>query len=417
MKKPRIQQGLPFALVTGALVLCGLSGCTETECATPDYRRAECRVVAEHNVSRFRSPDGIELRFQDPSATIADQRWAPQGVIRAQDDKIKARVAHMGAFALSLHNHRTVPTTLSLELSNVHPQAALTLDGTPVSAQPVGNHRSLSLSIEAGATRWLRGSLELACPKRRRIVVLSDIQTNPIQFGKIIERIQVEAQNAQAAGELLLGAILPGDLTESSTEAEFRVFRELLNKSSVPFALTAGNHDVYSANFPFYNENFGPGNYAFSTCGVHVAMLDSGDGTLAPSVIGRLPELFARGANHWSLMAVHHPPHPGRLAAGWSDEKMAAITLSEFALQGGDLVLAGHAHALREFDLKMPHRTMREIISGTAGAWQGAGQPRYGFVRLTFEEGKSEIETCFVEVPVAGGPESSSTEIPACQTP
>ena len=398
------------------------ASCTETECATPDYTRAECRVLAENGFGRLRTSTGVEIRFQDPDASDALAGWTADGLVVERGPSVRARVAHMGAFALSLDNRGPEPTTVVLELDNVHPRARVDLDDVEVAHAGGGSKRQLTIALASGEQRWLRGSLERAdaCTERVRLAVMADVQTNPTQFARIVDRVQLEAQLAQAEGELLLGVVMAGDLTESSAEDEFRIFADLLETVSVPFAVTAGNHDVYESHLPFYNQNFGPGNYAFSACGVHVAMLDSGEGAIADSVVGRLPTLLDRGDADWSLMAMHHPPYAELTSAGWSREDLAMITLGEFALQGGDMVLAGHAHMLREYEVPVPGGSVREIIAGTAGAWQGSGQPIYGYVRLTFEAGSDAIETCFVEVPPPGGPMHTNTTemgIPVCDAP
>ena len=416
--------GRPRSGALAALVALAASAtsCTETECATPDYTRAECRVLAENGFGRLRTSTGVEVRFQAPSAVDPLAGWTADGLVVERGPSVRARVAHMGDFALSVDNRGPEPTTLELELDNVHPRARVDLDDVEVPHLGAGSKRRISIDLDAGEQRWIRGGLEraAACVSRVRLAVMADVQTNPTQFSRIVDRVQLEAQLAEAEGELLLGAIMPGDLTESSAEDEFRIFTDLLETVSVPFAVTAGNHDVYESHLPFYNQNFGPGNYAFSACGVHVAMLDSGDGAIADSVVGRLPELLDPGDAAWSLMAMHHPPYAELTSAGWSREDLALITLGEFARQGGDLVLAGHAHLLREYEVEVPGGALREIIAGTAGAWQGAGQPIYGYVRLTFEAGSDAIETCFVEVPPPGGPmhtNTTDTGIPVCDTP
>ncbi|KIG12417.1 Metallophosphoesterase [Enhygromyxa salina] len=396
-----------------------LTGCTETECATPDYTRAECRVVAENSFARLKSSSGVELRFQDPDATDPSASYAAEGIIVERGSAVHARVAHMGEFALSLRNTGNQARTLELELSNVHPLATLVASPQIIEQPVVGAEttRQLLVTVPARGHTWVRGGLTQAnaCPPVFRLAVLADIQTNPTQFALIIERIQKEANLAEAAGELLAGVLVAGDLTESSSEDEFRVFQDLLDTAAVPFALTPGNHDVYESHLPFYNQNFGPGNYAFDVCGAHIAMLDTGSGAIAESVLGRLPELFDPGDSEHSLAVMHHPPYAGLTGGGWSREDLAMITLGEFAHQGGDLVIAGHAHMLREFtDISVAGGTVREIIAGTAGAWQGAGQPIYGYVRLTFEAG--EIDACFVEVPPPGAlPHvNTPTTIPVC---
>jgi hypothetical protein len=403
----------------GLFGIVGLTSCTETECATPDYTRAECRVVAENGFARLRSSSGVELRFQAPGATDPSASFSAEGIVVERGSVISARVAHMGEFALSLHNASNEARTIELELSNIHPRA--TLEANPqIIEQPLvgtGTTRHLSVTVPARGVTWVHGGLDHAnaCPPVVRIAVLADIQTNPTQFARIIERIQKEANLAEAAGELLAGVLLAGDLTESSREDEFLVFQDLLEAATVPFALTPGNHDVFNSDSPYFNQNFGPGNYAFSVCGARVAMLDTGSGAIAESVLGRLPELFDPKDDEYLLTAMHHPPYAALTGGGWSREDLAMITLGEFARQGGDLVIAGHAHMLREFtDIPVAGGTVREIIAGTAGAWQGAGQPIYGYVRLTFEAG--EIDACFVEVPPPGAlPHlDTPTTIPVC---
>jgi hypothetical protein len=98
---------------------------------------------------------------------------------------------------------------------------------------------------------------------------------------------------------------------------------------------------------------------------------------------------------------MHHPPYPGLTGAGWNREDFAEYALVEFAAADVDLVLAGHSHALHDFpDIRIGEHELREIIVGTAGAYQGIGVPRYGYLRLRFDG--DALTPCFVEVPPAG---------------
>jgi hypothetical protein len=404
-----------FALLGLAAIL---TSCGQTECATPNYSRAECRVLAENEFARLRSSTGVEVRVQSPDAADDRETWSAEGLVREHGDAIQIRVAHMGDFALSLRDTTGEGQVLTLELDNVHPEATLAGNPNVVELAAAGLDRSVQITIPPGGVTWVRGSLTPACPTRVRIAVLADVQTNPGQFARIVERLQRERDFAADAGELLAGVILAGDLTEHSRADEFHEFAQLLEASSVPFALTAGNHDVYAPSQPYFNEFFGPGNYAFEVCGVRVAMLDTGSGALAESVIARLPELFARGDATHVIAAMHHPPYAELTGFGWSREDLASITLGEFVMQGGELVLAGHGHLLREFaDIPIAGASVRELIVGTGGAVQGSGQPLYGYVRLTFVG--SDVETCFVEVPPPGAlpHENTTTTIPICDEP
>jgi hypothetical protein len=399
-------------------LVAALTGCGQTECATPNYARAECRVLAENELARLRSSTGVEVRVQSSEATDDRETWSAEGLVREHGDALRVRVAHMGDFALSLRDTTGEGQALSLKLDNVHPEVTLAANPNVVELAAVGLGRSLQITIPPGGVTWVRGSLTPACPTRIRIAALADVQTNPGQFARIVERLQRERDFAADAGELLVGVVLAGDLTEHSRADEFDDFAQLLEAASVPFALTPGNHDVFAPSQPYFNENFGPGNYAFEVCGVRVAMLDTGSGALAESVIARLPELFERRDATHLITAMHHPPYAELTGFGWSREDLASITLGEFVMQGGELVLAGHGHLLRDFaDIPVAGKRVRELIVGTAGAVQGAGQPLYGYVRLTFTG--ADMETCFVEVPPPGAVphENTPTTIPMCDEP
>ena len=147
-------------------------------------------------------------------------------------------------------------------------------------------------------------------------------------------------------------------------------------------------------------------------------MLDTGSGAIARSVEARLPELFDRGDARHLVIAMHHPPYAGLTGAGWSREDRAQRLLAEAAIAQADLIVAGHAHSLRDFPkVAVGDAELRQVIVGTAGAYQGIGEPRFGYLRVTF--GASEPQTCFVEVPPPGfsGPteQGLSGRLPYCE--
>lgn len=410
----------------GSALLLATEGCVAAECATPDYTRAECRVLAENQFAQLRTSTGIDVRMQAPTAESADG-WAVTGLVRERDDHVQIRVATLGNFMVSIADSGDPGSdgpappsrpgkVVRLELANVHPSVELEAQNGSLLAQTkTGTKRSLSVFVHDGETALLRGTLpecDMQTPPIR-ILALADVQTNPNQFQRIIAHInEHELADAEQAGELLVGVVMAGDLTESSTEHEFRIFADRLESASVPFALTPGNHDVYASHLPFYNQNFGPGNYEFDVCGVHVAMLDTGSGAIAPSVVGRLPELFTSSDDvYYSMAVMHHPPHAALTGDGWGNEDLAMITLGEFALQDGDMVIAGHSHMLRKFeDIGVAGVNLRELIVGTGGAEQGAGPPIYGYVRLSFDGDRILDPTpCFVQVPPPG---ATAVELP-----
>lgn len=418
---------IPRRLV--ALCLLGLApwtgaGCVQPHCTSPLYSEAECRVIAENQHARLRTSRGVEVRFQDPEATD-DETWDARGLVQElPDGSVHARVAGPGRFAISLRAPEDTDVIFDLRLLNVDPAAVLGVGIRGLELQqPVvpaaGSTRALEVALAAGQVQWIVG--DRPCPPRYRLAVTADIQTNPTQFERIVDQLQLEAQQSAEAGEPLVGLVVAGDLTEASRDDEFEAMREILPRLPFPVAVTTGNHDIYRPTRPYYNLSFGPGNYAFDVCGVHVTMLDTGSGAIARSVQARLPELLHRGDARFLVVALHHPPHPGATGAGWSQEDRAHALLAEVAREQADLIVAGHNHALHHFaELKVGDARLRELIVGTAGAYQGVGIPRYGYARLTFDDDAGTMETCFVEVPPPGyaePPNGPIDGVPYCDSP
>jgi len=387
-----------------------LHGCAQAECSSPSYDEAECRVVAENAMARLATAGQIEVRFQHPSSTD-DATWIAGGLLaEVEPGVVSARVAGAGDFAISVRPPETGGAQeLTLVLSNVDPAAVVTVgrvgEEVEFPADDAGDTvRRLPIDLARGDTVWIRG--HRPCPDRFRIAVTADIQTNPNQFARIVERLGQEAVDAEAAGEPLVALLIAGDLAESSRQDEYDALHLILAGLPVPVAVTVGNHDIYRPLRPEFTRSFGPGNYDFRVCTAKVVMLDSGSGAIARSVEARLPEMLARDDAEFLIAAMHHPPHAGLTGAGWSREDMAQHLLVELAAADADLVLAGHNHALHDYpDISIGDGRLREIVTGTGGAYQGLGTPRFGYTRLTFGE---ELEPCFVEVPPAGYVEPQS---------
>ena len=390
----------------GLATLAGISNlqCAVPECATPDYTNPECRVIEENDAARVQTSTLVEVRFQDPDVDDA-RSWDATGLVEeVEPGVVRARVAGLGSFALTLERRPGGADSITLLLDNVSPDAIVSVGerGQEQDIPPEPSiRRELTIDLPDGAPVWVRGRVE--CAARYRIAVTADIQTNPRQFERIVERLQDEARDSRERGEPLMGLVLNGDLSEASRDDEFEIVQTILGRLPIPTAVTPGNHDIYRPLRPLYNRLFGPGNHAFSVCTTRVVMLDTGSGTIARSIEGRLPELLDRRGSEFLIAGMHHPPYAGLTSAGWSSEQQAQRLLVELALADADLVLAGHYHALRQFDdIRVGKRSLRQIIVGTGGARQTVGVPRYGYLRLTFGE---SLDACFVEVPAPGYPE------------
>lgn len=418
--KRRASSVFAVVLWLGALVT-AVPACVQPQCTSPIYSDAECRVIAENQHARLRTSQGVELRFQEPQAQ-SDASWDARGLVQElPDGSLQARVAGPGRFAMSMRAPEDVDVTLRLLLTNVDPAATIGVGIAGLELlQPTdpagGTTRELEVPLAAGQIQWIRGRRD--CGPRYRLTVLGDVQTNPTQFERILDRLHDESVAAEQAGEPVVGLVIVGDLTESSRDDEFEAIREILARAPFPVAVTAGNHDIYRPTRPYYNLTFGPGNHAFDVCGVHVALLDTGSGAIARSVQARLPELLDRGDSQFLVVGMHHPPYPGLTGSGWSSDDRAAALLAEAAREEADLVVAGHNHALHEFaEIPVGDTSVREIIVGTGGAFQGVGVPRYGYLRLVFDDEADTMDACFVEVPPSGYAEPQSeplAHLPYC---
>ena len=379
------------------------AGCAVPECTNPDYARAECRVVAENELARLHTPSSVEVRFQDPRAQTS-ATWDARGLVRFEDGVVRARVAGPGEFSLSFDADADAPEQIAVELENVDPSADVWVERggveTPVLAPTDRTlRRSLQLSITPGESVFVRG--RRGCPEQYRVAFASDIQTNPAQFERILEALEEERDAGDTVGQPLVALVIAGDLTESSRDDEFDTIEAMLRNSPVPVVVTPGNHDIYRPRHPHFNRRFGPGNHVAEVCDLRLVMLDTGSGAIARSVEARLPELLERGDAADMIVALHHPPYAGLTGAGWSREDRAQRLLAEAAIADVDLIVAGHAHALRDFPgIDIGDASLRQVIVGTAGAYQGLGEPRFGFLRVTL--GGSSPQTCFVEVPPPG---------------
>ena len=384
------------------------SGCSTVACAHGDYDAAECRVAAENHYARLLTSTGVTVRFQTPAATDASSWEALGKLAEAEGAVVQGRPSTLTDFALSIERGTLGADTLTLVLDNVATDAVVSIgpDGAEVDVPSplVGTRRELAIPLTDDLI-WVRG--RRTCPAEYRIAVAGDIQTNPVQFERVLEALHDEVAAADAAGTPLLGFALLGDLAEEPVEDELRHINELLLKSPVPISVVPGNHDVHGDEFALYNRVFGAGNYAQDVCSTRLVLLDTGAGGLAGSIQARLPQLLDRTGKDFLIGGGHYPAWPGRTGNGWGDEDAAWYLLSELARNEADLYVAGHYHSWEEMPaVPVGDGEVHQIISGTAGAHQGGGVPHFGFTRLTFTG--AGVTSCFVEVLPPGRTETGT---------
>mgnify|MGYP002632967903 CR=1 FL=1 len=395
----------PLPLIALALLLSPLQSCaSHPECALGEYESAECRVVAENHYARVLTSHGVEVRFQADDAVDASS-WDALGLVQeVESGVVRLRPAALMGFRVSFVPRDTERRSLHVIVDNIAPDMLVSL-GPDGQLQPQPNpgdgllRREFDLVMVDGATIWMRGARP--CPPAYRIAVAADIQTNPLQFERILQDLHQQVDDAEAAGEPLLGLLLLGDLAEEAADDEFLRIDELLVSSPVPVSVTAGNHDKAGDEFARFNRYFGPGTFAFDVCRTHVVLMDTADGAIAPSIEARLPQLFDKGSMEHLIFGTHYVIYPDRTGQGLRDEDQSWYILGELVRAGVDRLMTGHAHYWKEYPaITIGDGTIHEIITGTGGASQGEGHPRYGVTRLSFND--EGVDSCFHEVPVPG---------------
>lgn len=380
-----------------------LHGCSTAACAHGEYGDAECRVAAEHHYARLLTSTGVTLRFVEPTATAADlDVVAPLGLLVEEGGSVRARPATLMDFTLVVDPGDLGADHVRIELENVAPDAVISVgpDGAEVdvSGPVLGLTRSLDVPL-ADEVVVIRGRRD--CPAIFRVLVAGDVQTNPVQFERVLESMHDEVADGAATGQPVLGFALLGDLAEDPVEAELLHVYDLLGKAPVPVSTVPGNHDVHGDEMALYNRIFGAGTYTQAVCSLKLSLLDTGAGGLAPSVQARLPDLLARHDFDFMIAGGHYPAWPGRTGNGWGDEAAMNYLLAELARNEADLYVAGHFHSWEEMRaVPVGDGTIDQIISGTAGASQGGGVPRFGYTRLTISG--AGVSSCLVEVPPPG---------------
>ncbi len=384
-----------------------LAGCASSgpACARGDYGGAECREATAAALASL-DLEGYALAFEPRSAADPYAR-TEAGLFRQEDAGIVARVATLGDFAIAIDGSAaTASRTLEMDLTNVDAATAVVAEprGHPEDAVEIAAvegtvRRDVHLDLTPGESWTIRGTAP--CATRYRVAAFGDPHLEMEVFQAILERLAQERDEAEAAGEPLMGVLLVGDLTDEGTQQEMIEAREMVEAGPVPMAATAGNHDVYTDDVDAFSREVGPGNLRFDLCGTRVVLLDSGDAALAPSVEGRLTQLLDGDGADRLIVGTHYPPYSSRLGNGWSHEDQQATLLAEIALAGPDLVLAGHVHNLTEFPaVPVGDTTFRQIIAGTGGGFQGeVTPPRHGYLRLTLGD---TFDVCFVPVQIPG---------------
>src|SRR5262249_40920157 len=123
--------------------------------------------------------------------------------------------------------------------------------------------------------------------------------------------------------------VVTGDITDTSSEAEFAAFDQAVAAGlDIPLVPVEGNHDVYDGGV-LYRAHLGPPAYAFDCGGAHFIVL-SYTGTTEAQLAFIARDLTFSTVHRPTVVFAHLPP----------DVKVA----DQIAALGVDLMFTGHMH-------------------------------------------------------------------------
>ncbi|MEW5739014.1 MAG: metallophosphoesterase [Myxococcota bacterium] len=217
-------------------------------------------------------------------------------------------------------------------------------------------------------------------------LALGDIQEAIGGFGAVVDRL-----NAEPTADFVL---LLGDLTNRTATQELDDVEAAFARLRLPVYATPGNHDCYTSDG--YQRRFGRTAYSFVHRGVRFTSLDSGSGTLAPTVWDALPGWLAAGENQPHVVFTHIPVTEvnGLRGGQWASRREARHAASLFAEAGVDLLLFGHVHSFDAYEIA----GIPAFIAGGGGAspeaFDGVGRH---FLRVSVRGGVMNVELVRVD--------------------
>ncbi len=255
------------------------------------------------------------------------------------------------------------PRTLTVNVGNAMPDAELlvvyfdVIDGATLIERTSPTRARWSVELKKGETRLMLGPPDARDREPYRFAVLSDVQEAIPRVGDIYARM-----NADPSLRFVFSA---GDLTENGSREQLEEFERRLGELDIPFYGTLGNHELFTPDVPFH-ELFGRGSFHFVFKDVHFSLVDSGDGTLDPAVLGWLDGWLEQARNSVHIFATHIPPFDpsGTRSGAFGSRNEAASVVNKLAAANVDLAIYGHVHSLYSFS----HAGVPAFISGGGGA-------------------------------------------------
>lgn len=272
--------------------------------------------------------------------------------------------AQAPSIAFELDASQAPARTWELVVRNMMPdaQATATVDGAPLPIslieRPIATRARWTFEVPAGARVRIRvASPDADVAEPFTFGVLADVQSALPEVGDIYVRM-----NGESNVRFILGT---GDLTNEGEIEELQEFQTRLEALRVPLYSTIGNHELFDDAFA-WRDLFGRANVHFAFKQVRFSLVDSGDGTIDPTVAGWLDGWLEASRESVHVFATHIPLFDpvGTRDGGFASRTEAAALLDRLAKAGVDLTLYGHVHSYYAFE----NAGIPAYISGGGGA-------------------------------------------------
>lgn len=223
--------------------------------------------------------------------------------------------------------------------------------------------------VAASTTTTLQtGPASLALPDSFRFAVISDLH-----FYKESHPVRLPFFRDTVPGLGIAFFCVTGDITEQGLESEYVAARAALDSIGLPYYVTTGNHDLYSAgSWERFRQTFGPSCYTVVVADrLKLIFLDTAEGLVGQRQFDWLEAELDDNDATVKIVLTHFPSYDGAVPIMWRLASGAERYKLQYYLDsfGVKAYIAGHTHGWR-------HSTIGNVEHFTNSL--APGVPDYG---------------------------------------
>lgn len=188
------------------------------------------------------------------------------------------------------------------------------------------------------------GDIDPAGANQFSFVVMADTHIgNP--GGEVMKSM---LDRVQAHGDAFV--LVAGDLTDTGQEGQFLTFLTVFGNAGIPFRAAIGNHDIFFGGWKHYSRHLGRSIYSFNADNVHVAVIDTANGTIGEKQLRWLENDLRAATQEHKIVMAHFPPWNGNVSSLFklASEEEAAVLKTILYETGVDIMFGGHYHGYNE---------------------------------------------------------------------